>query len=34
MKLVPLRELELVLTWATLHLVGWVEPTAGSVEFR
>jgi len=26
--------LELVLSWATLHFVGWVEPTPGFVGFR
>jgi hypothetical protein len=24
----------LVLSWATLHFVGWVEPTSGFVGFR
>ena len=28
------QKLELVLSWATLHFVGWVEPTPGSVGFR
>jgi len=28
------QELELVLSWATLHFVGWVEPTPGFVGFR
>ena len=27
------QKLELVLSWATLHFVGWVEPTAGFVGF-
>ena len=29
-----LQKLELVLSWATLHFVGWVEPTPGFVGFR
>ena len=28
------QKLELVLTWATLHFVGWVELTPGFVGFR
>ena len=28
------QKLELVLSWATLHFVGWVEPTPGFVGFR
>ena len=28
------QKLELVLSWATFHLVGWVEPTPGFVGFR
>ena len=28
------KKLELVLSWATLHFVGWVEPTPGFVGFR
>ena len=28
------KKLELVLSWATLHFVGWVELTAGIVGFR
>ena len=28
------QKLELVLYWATLHFVGWVEPTPGFVGFR
>jgi hypothetical protein len=28
------QKLELVLSWATLHYVGWVEPTPGFVGFR
>jgi hypothetical protein len=29
-----LQKLELVLSWATLHFVGWVEPTPDFVGFR
>ncbi len=28
------QKLELVLSWATLHFVGWVELTPGFVGFR
>jgi hypothetical protein len=28
------QKLELVLSWAILHFVGWVEPTPGFVGFR
>jgi hypothetical protein len=28
------QKLELILSWATLHFVGWVEPTPGFVGFR
>jgi hypothetical protein len=28
------QKLVLVLSWATLHFVGWVEPTPGFVGFR
>ena len=28
------QKLELVLSWATLHFVGWVESTPGFVGFR
>ena len=28
------QKLELVLTWATFHFVGWVEPTQDFVGFR
>jgi len=28
------QKLELVPSWATLHFVGWVEPTPGFVGFR
>ena len=28
------QKLELVLSWATLRFVGWVEPTPGFVGFR
>jgi hypothetical protein len=34
MKLVLFQKLELVLSLATLHFVGWVEPTPGFVGFR
>jgi len=27
------QKLELVLSWATFHFVGWVEPTPGFVGF-
>ena len=29
-----LQKLELVLSWVTLHFVGWVEPTPDFVGFR
>jgi hypothetical protein len=31
---VKLQKLELVLSWITLHFVGWVEPTPSSFGFR
>ena len=33
MKLDP-HKLELIVSWATLHFVGWVESTPGLVGFR
>jgi hypothetical protein len=34
MSYIKLQKLELVLSWATLHFVGWVELTPSFVGFR